>query len=365
MGRVLVVGGGIIGTTHAWTALRLGHSVTHLEREPEARGASVRNFGLIWIGGRAAGAELELALRSRELWRDVSADAPGTGLRAHGSLTVAQTPEEMAVIEEAAGRPDAEARGWTLLTGYEVTHRNPAVQGKVMGGLFCDRDATVEPRLATAAIRQSLRANESYTWMPGRTAVEAGENFVVDHTGARYGADRIVLCTGADHQGVAAPALADANLRRVRLHMLETEPFAETVTTSLADGDSLRYYPAYQLPSLPDLPPQDPLSSDYAIQLLLAQRLDGSLTIGDSHEYAEPFDFFYNRIVADEMVRRAESVLGRPVPPTARWWNGMYSQTTDGSLYLRRALAPGVEVVTGPGGRGMTMAPAIAEETFR
>ena len=26
-------------------------------------------------------------------------------------------------------------------------------------------------------------------------------------------------------------------------------------------------------------------------QLLLVQRLDGSLTIGDTHEYAEPFPF--------------------------------------------------------------------------
>jgi hypothetical protein len=31
---------------------RRGHPVTHLEREPGSRGASVRNFGLIWVSGR-------------------------------------------------------------------------------------------------------------------------------------------------------------------------------------------------------------------------------------------------------------------------------------------------------------------------
>ena len=36
MGRVVVVGGGIVGTMHAWTALRRGHSVIQLEREPDA-----------------------------------------------------------------------------------------------------------------------------------------------------------------------------------------------------------------------------------------------------------------------------------------------------------------------------------------
>jgi len=51
--RVLV-GGGILGTMHAWEAVRRGHEVRHLEREREARGATVRNFGLIWVSGRSA-----------------------------------------------------------------------------------------------------------------------------------------------------------------------------------------------------------------------------------------------------------------------------------------------------------------------
>ena len=33
-------------------------------------------------------------------------------------------------------------------------------------------------------------------------------------------------------------------------------------------------------------------------------------------------------------------------------------------LYFRALVAPGVVLITGPGGRGMTLAPAIAEQTF-
>jgi len=51
--RVTIVGAGVIGTTHALDAVRRGHSVVHLEREAEARGATVRNFGLVWVSGRA------------------------------------------------------------------------------------------------------------------------------------------------------------------------------------------------------------------------------------------------------------------------------------------------------------------------
>jgi glycine/D-amino acid oxidase-like deaminating enzyme len=42
----------------------------------------------------------------------------------------------------------------------------------------------------------------------------------------------------------------------------------------------------------------------------------------------------------------------------------VYSQVTDDRLYYRSEVEPGVLLVTGPGGRGMTMSPAIAEETF-
>nr|WP_232241161.1 FAD-dependent oxidoreductase [Kutzneria sp. 744] len=49
--RVVVVGGGVLGTMHAWQAVQRGHEVLQIEREQQARGASVRNFGLVWVGG--------------------------------------------------------------------------------------------------------------------------------------------------------------------------------------------------------------------------------------------------------------------------------------------------------------------------
>jgi glycine/D-amino acid oxidase-like deaminating enzyme len=82
-GRVFIVGGGILGTMHAWHAVKRGMEVTHVEREAGARGASVRNFGLVWESGRAPGPELALSLRARDLWAEVAGDcqAPGSARR--------------------------------------------------------------------------------------------------------------------------------------------------------------------------------------------------------------------------------------------------------------------------------------------
>src|ERR1035441_6698992 len=66
--RAVIVGGGIIGTMHALEACHRGWDVIHLEADPGPRRASVRNFGLVWVSGRAPGPELDLALRARDLW---------------------------------------------------------------------------------------------------------------------------------------------------------------------------------------------------------------------------------------------------------------------------------------------------------
>jgi glycine/D-amino acid oxidase-like deaminating enzyme len=101
------------------------------------------------------------------------------------------------------------------------------------------------------------------------------------------------------------------------------------------------------------------------------QRLDGGLTIGDTHEYDEPFPFDVDEDAYDHLRSRAEELLGAPLPRTQRRWAGVYSEVVQPSaassspLYHRSQVAAGVVLVTGPGGRGMTCSPAIAEETFR
>ena len=373
---MVIVGGGVLGTMHAVMARRSGFSVVHLEREPEARGASVRNFGLVWVSGRRAGPELTLALRARELWEEIAASAPGTGFRPAGSLTLATREAELRVLGEAAELPDAKQRDFELLDPDGVRAVNPALRGEFLGGLYCGADAIVEPRVTLPALRAMLAntglantglAGPGYEWLPGREAVEVAAHGVRDQRGRWYHGDLVVLCTGANFTGVAGPHLAATahHLRRVRLQMMQTAPFPEALTTSVADGDSLRYYPAYDVPSLARLGPQTPVAAASRAQLLLVQRADGGLTIGDTHSYDEPFAFDVDEEPYDHLRARAEALLGRPLPRVLRRWAGVYSEVTGtSSLYHRSVVAPGVVLVTGPGGRGMTCSPAIAEETF-
>src|SRR3984957_7099771 len=205
-GRVVIVGGGILGTMHAVMARRRGLAVTHLEREQDGRGASGMNFGLVWVSGRRAGPELALALRARELWAEIADFAPGTGFRPAGSLTIATGGAELAVMREAAALPDAKQRGLDLLSADEVRSVNPALRGGFLGGLHCRAAATVEPRVALPALRASL-AGPSYEWRPGLEAVEVAAHGVRDSRGDWHRGDLVVLCTGANFTGLGGAHL--------------------------------------------------------------------------------------------------------------------------------------------------------------
>jgi FAD dependent oxidoreductase TIGR03364 len=365
--RIVVVGGGVLGTMHAVAARQRGFEVVQLEREAEARGASVRNFGLVWVSGRRAGAELRLALRARELWEELAGRVPGLGFRAAGSLTLATEDAELRLLKEASELPDAGLRDFELLDPDAVRAVNPALRGEFAGGLLCRADAIVEPRQVLPALRGYL-AGDGYTWLPGREVVEIAPNAVRDHTGSWHQCDLVILCPGAALTGVVgryARYLARDGVRRVRLQMMQTAPMGERLTTSVADGDSLRYYPAYDLPGRGQLAPQSGTAARARAQLLLVQRADGGLTIGDTHEYDEPFAFDVDSDAYDHLSARAEALLGAPIPRVQRRWAGVYSEVSTGqALYHRSEVEPGVVLVTGPGGRGMTCSPAIAEETF-
>lgn len=366
-GAVVVVGGGILGTTHALWALDNGFDVVHLESDLAARSASVRNFGLVWVGGRAAGLELDLAIRSRELWEVLAAKVPEIGFRPAGSLTVGTNGRELALMEEAFERADSAERQWELLDASDALEVNPELSSAVLGALYCGADAIVEPRAATQALQVHMAEMQGYRWLPGRSAVELADGAVRDDSGAWHRGDWVFVCTGARLSGLVEQYVERPPTRRVRLQMLETAPYPGQLTTALADGDSMRYYPAFDLPARRRLEPQDEIAARSHAQLLVAQRLDGSLTIGDTHDYEEPFPFDLDEAAYGHLLSKAAQLLRQPLPPVRRRWAGVYSEMVDKVRYLywREEILPGVEMVSGPGGRGMTCSPAIAEASLR
>ena len=98
---IAIIGAGIVGLAHALSAAKRGLSVVLFERNPQAIGASIRNFGMIWPIGQEPGSIHQRALRSRQIWLDIAPRAEIWHAET-GSLHLAYADDEMTVLEEFA-----------------------------------------------------------------------------------------------------------------------------------------------------------------------------------------------------------------------------------------------------------------------
>lgn len=205
-----------------------------------------------------------------------------------------------------------------MLDPDEVRRINPALQGKFVAALHCSTDAAVESRVALPAVRQYLAASGRYAFEPDTEARSIAGTAVHDDRGRTHEADLVLVCAGAAHGGLVREIAGDLPVRRVRLQMMQTAPWDQRLTTAIADGDSFRYYPGFAGAALDELQrneSQAEIAHDERMQLLCVQRLGGGLTIGDTHEYAEPFGFDVGEDPYAYLVNVVEEFLGQKLPP--------------------------------------------------
>jgi FAD dependent oxidoreductase TIGR03364 len=366
---VVVVGGGVLGVWHAITAQRAGMRTALLERDPVARSASVRNFGMVWPIGQPAGPSLQLALRSRELWAEL---APEAGFRcaASGSLHVANADDEWAVLREFAAAAPLPAL--QLLTPEAARGLQPRLlPDRLRGALFSPHEANVDPPAALAALHR-FAASSGVHCRYRTSVVGVGSGVVHLADGSRCAADRIVLCSGDDFATLLPDVFAASDLTRCKLQMfaLGPQPAPAAPTPMLAAGLTLLHYRGFAAcPSLPALRAR--LSRDEAtrlargIHVLVSHGDDGRWIVGDSHEYGPAFapggDPATDQLILDYLL----GFVRPPVTEVMRRWSGVYSLRTGGESVFRCRPLPGVEIVTGVGGSGMTRAPGLAEQTVR
>ena len=141
---VLIVGAGIVGLAHALVAARRGYSVRVVDRDAQANGASVRNFGFVTVTGQQAGDTWRRARRSRDVWADVAAQA-SIEVAHQGLIVAALRPESEAVLQAfVQTETGADCR---LLTAAEATQRVPALRAQGLRmALWSPHELRVESR---------------------------------------------------------------------------------------------------------------------------------------------------------------------------------------------------------------------------
>lgn len=152
----IVIGAGIIGATTALSLTNAGLKVLVLDRGSIASGTTSAGEGNILVSDKEPGAELDLALRSRDAWFELSDDiGGGFELEAKGGVVVAANNssglQHLTAKQRSAG---IDARD---ITSAELWDLEPHLSRDITIGAYYPQDAQCQPMLATARILQAVK----------------------------------------------------------------------------------------------------------------------------------------------------------------------------------------------------------------
>lgn len=374
MYNLIVVGAGNLGTFHAYHALQRGWKVLLLEKDAQPNEATVRNFGQVIPSGMAFGDWFRRGRESARLYRELQTKTD-LGVRANGSYYLASDDDEQTLLEELAVLLAERDYPCQLLTKAECLAKIPTLRPDyAVGGLWAQEDLSVEPRLLVHRVREWLVREKGLDYRPNTAAVGCevrnGGVDVRTASGETFRADRVAVCNGRDFALLFPQLFAESDLKVVKLNMMQTVPLpGVTLPGNVLSGLSIRRYESFEsCPSrhritTPDW--QRPYL-DGGIHILFKQAPDGSVVLGDSHEYAPvreaaSLDFALRNDLNALILREAQRMMAFPTWDIQTYWAGYYSQTPDGGAFTR-TIDDRIHVATGIGGKGMTTAPAFARE---
>lgn len=355
-----VVGAGIVGLAHALAAARLGKRVVVVDRDAQANGASVRNFGFVTVTGQARGEVWRRARRSAQIWEEVAGPA-GIEVLQRGLTMVARRPEAKALLEAFLETEMGEGCAWR----DDLTGRLPG-QGNVLGALTSSADLRVESRTAIPRLAAWLEAARGVTFLRG-VAVRDVEPDRLDTSIGPVRADHIIVCPGDDLVTLFPDSFARAQVSRCKLQMMRlADPGWRLPAPVMSDLGLVRYLGYAQLSQaqslMARLRAEQAAHLDHGVHLIVVQSADGSLVVGDSHHYAATPDPFSREDVDALILDEFAQVFGQAPPPVLERWTGTYASAA--GPVLVEAPMPRVRLVVVTSGAGASTAFGLAEEVI-
>ena len=364
----IVVGAGIVGLATARALAEKGYEVKVIEKSQFALGASVRNFGMLWPVGQPDGHLYDRSVRTKEIWVDYL-DAAGIPYNACGSLHLAYSKEEMHVVEDicqffqSKNRPVSVIDKETVLANYNGINENG-----LLGALRSEDEIIIDPREGIKHLPTFLiqKYGVSFIWGTAITSVTSHAAFAGK---TKYAADIVCVCSGQDFETLYPDQFKAQPIIKTKLQMMRfkhKDPNYK-IGASVCGGLSLLHYKSFTASSALTklrlkIEEEIPEYLKYGIHVMVSQNNEGELTVGDSHEYALDFEPFDKTEINEMILAYLKKFMHIDQWKMTQSWNGIYPIMTNGAAELFLNPEPGVYILNGIGGHGMTMSFGFAEE---
>lgn len=371
---LICIGAGALGTFSALHAAMAGQKVLVLERNGKAYEGTVRNFGQCVPSGQALPFWRNYGIKTLEVLKQLDANTD-IALRRNGSIYIASDETEMTLLEEMQKMNEQSGYNSRMLSASELHQKYPTLRATYpLGGLEYPDEISLEPRKSIHLIMDYMVKELGVHFLPDRPVIACDESdagcTVRTSRGEIFSSRSVVLCSGSEFRLLFPEIYEQSGMQISKLQMLLLKAIPGLqLPGNILTGYSIRRYEAFHsCPSYATLcskPKDNEVEKEWGIHILFKQGIDGSIILGDSHEYApvtapEQLDFGINQYVNDLILREARKVMDFPVWNVVSTWNGYYSTHPDG-VFTHRA-GRNIHIVTGIGGKGMSTGAGFTQE---
>lgn len=235
---VIVVGGGLVGSAVAYGIAREGAHVLVIDDGDDAFGASVGNFGLVWVQGKGFGQPAYAAWtrESARLWPSfANALRDETGVDAQllqpGGFDLCFSDEELEARAKQLHQLSDDAGGdypFEVLGNTDLRARIPEIGGSIAGATYTSMDGHVNPLKLLLGLRKGLAHRNVHIVTSERVVridSQAG-GFVVHGQRAHWSTARVVLAAGLGNKDLAPMVGLQAPVVPIRGQVLISERVA-------------------------------------------------------------------------------------------------------------------------------------------
>ncbi|MBL8698301.1 MAG: FAD-binding oxidoreductase [Alphaproteobacteria bacterium] len=207
MTDVIVIGGGIHGSSTAFHLAQRGIKALLLEKDHVARHASGVNAGGVRTLARDF-AEVPLSVASMEIWHGIAALLDDDcGFDSHGQVIAAETEAQMASLRQRVARLNA--MGFTheeAIDERELRAIIPSIAEHCLGGVVARRDGAAIPFRATTAFARAAQRRGARIVEGARVdrVARRGRLWRVETAVGVFEAPALVNCAGAWADRIAA-----------------------------------------------------------------------------------------------------------------------------------------------------------------
>ncbi|NBC04983.1 MAG: hypothetical protein GVY20_14965 [Bacteroidetes bacterium] len=187
--------------------------------------------------------------------------------------------------------------------------------------------------------------------------------------GNNYEANRVLPCSGIDFQMLYHQHFLQSGLKICKLQILRSEPFSR-IPANILSGLSIHLYPLFKkaqslqkfLQSV-----RGDIYQKFGVHLLIKQTDNGSLIIGDSHQYYSlDYSIYYENSskINNLILSYLQKMFSFKNLKISQTWNGHYIINPGKEIYNEEILER-EHVITGIGGKGISTGPGFSKHNIQ